>query len=53
MVDEVSLAELDRPIDPVWSPRNLEVLGAGLDAFRTALASAFVEEASRVGMVWR
>lgn len=53
VVDEESLAELDRPIDLAWSPRNLEVLGAGLDAFRTALASALIEEATHIGMVRR
>lgn len=44
------LADLDRPVSLVWSPRNLEAFGSSLDRFKGELIGVLLEEAQRIGL---
>jgi DNA-binding transcriptional LysR family regulator len=53
IVDDKSLAELDRVISIAWSPRNLEAFGAPLGKFKNDLYAALAEEVETRGMSLR
>ncbi len=50
VVDDIGLADLDRPVVLAWSRRNLESIGEALEKYRDNLKVALVEEAAQRGM---